>query len=141
MIDPGQVNRHPASLLAASHLRRAGLAPDGQTTPLLQLCLEWLRAQRGPAAALLLERAGQLQASHPAWAAGLLAGNYQELEADLEQAPEGREWEALAPHLRALAAEIGKARSAGEAGRLLAENLLASLRVVYPSFSLPGQSN
>lgn len=134
MIDRRLIETHPASQVAAQRLHQAGWPADQNLTPLLRLTTAYLEANP-QAAPGLLERARLLAGNSPVWAAAILTSEYEAMEADLAASPKGAEWPALKPHLDSLAGELRRAASPRDAARLLAENLDASLRHVYPSYS------
>lgn len=134
-----RLNQHPASRLAAQYLEHLDEPPDPRRPALLHLAVAWL--ERTPADQFpfgdylvdLLELAHEMTAKGPFPATSLLVPDYETLVADLEKSP-GRELLVLEGHLNSLVAPLQRARHAGRAGRLLAENLYHSLQSLFPSF-------
>lgn len=129
-----RLNNHPSGRLAAEFLAQMEEPVDPSRLHLLHLALAYLEglpSEPDGTREEVLQLAREMETKGPFLAASLLAPDYEQLTADLEQ---GRELLTLEAHLNSLLPDLQAARSARRAGSLLAENLYHNLQHLFPSF-------
>ena len=133
MIDRKLIDLHPASRLAAAWLQN--LQIQSSMTPLLRLTLEYLERVApvdSPANYLvdLRQQAWELTNQPPDQVAALFCPDWE----DLQVLEPDQAWPALREQLDSLYQSLLPKKTLRDVGSLLADNLLASLSHLYPSF-------
>lgn len=140
MADPvlAELNKLPASQLAAQMIPRLGERLDPQSLHLSQLLTLWLQKQPPevvtPEEAEEIEQVLQATAERPLQLAAMLTPNYEETLLAAEQSTDQpSKVQAIAPFLLETYQSMLESKTFLNAGKLLAENLLNSREEVFPS--------